>query len=344
LSQVDVSIIVPVYNSEKYLGRLYESLVGQTHKDIEIIFVDDGSTDESRAILEALKREEPRVRVISTRNFGPSHARNLGLKYAIGKYVCFFDSDDFVEKHMIEVLFSTAQSCEADMVVCGYYIDKYRNSKQIGSIQKMPRSFEKDCVLADIIGGLYIDGMINTLCNKLFRRDIIERFELKMEEGLFLSEDVNFVIDYLKTVQSVAIVHEPLYHVVRRNIDSLTNRYHGNMHEIQEHTLKNMRELFALIGLTTLAKQALATREVSAAVAVIASLFHSQDQRKVTEKLRVIESYMKRSEFCCALEGVKGSNWKEALTIYVLRSRNPILICLFFWLRSIAIRTISQRK
>jgi glycosyltransferase involved in cell wall biosynthesis len=90
LSQVDVSIIVPVYNSEKYLGRLYESLVGQTHKDIEIIFVDDGSTDESRAILEALKREEPRVRVISTRNFGPSHARNLGLKYAIGKYVCFF--------------------------------------------------------------------------------------------------------------------------------------------------------------------------------------------------------------------------------------------------------------
>lgn len=342
MSKPDVSIIVPVYNSEDYLDKLYRSLVGQTHSDIEIIFVNDGSTDNSLTILVGYKNEEPRISLINTENRGPSHARNLGLQSAVGEYVCFFDSDDYVEEHMIEVLLQAARSSEADLVVCGYYIDKYRNYKHMGSISKVPRQFRQDCELGDIIGGLYMDGMVNTLCNKLFRRSIIDQYSLRMKEDMCLSEDVNFVVEYLKYVASIVVVDEPLYHIVRKNVESLTTKYHENMLDIQEYTIANMKDLFAIVGLTTLAQEALYTRRIRATVSVISSMFHREDQRTFTEKLTMINSSMSSPEFVDAVEARIGVNWREFLILHAFRSGNSILIYFLFWLRSVSVKMMRR--
>lgn len=97
ISEVKVSIIVPVYNSEKFLPQNIDSIIRQTHKSLEIIFINDGSSDKSLDILEEYSKKDNRIKIISIENSGPAKARNIGIDHATGKYICFFDSDDYIE-------------------------------------------------------------------------------------------------------------------------------------------------------------------------------------------------------------------------------------------------------
>lgn len=115
-----VSIIVPVYNVEKYLDRCMRSLLGQTLKDVEIIMVDDGSPDGCPALCDEYARRDARVKVIHKQNAGLGYARNTGLDVATGEYVAFVDSDDYVDLEMYEKLYVTAIRTESDVVYCGF--------------------------------------------------------------------------------------------------------------------------------------------------------------------------------------------------------------------------------
>ena len=113
-----VSVIMPVYNAEKYLKVALSSLLTQTYKNIEIICVNDGSTDHSLDILERMSSADKRIKVISQKNGGPAKARNAGLDAAKGKYISFVDSDDFVDRTMYSVLVEKAEKEKADILVC----------------------------------------------------------------------------------------------------------------------------------------------------------------------------------------------------------------------------------
>lgn len=120
MKRVKVSICVPVYNMEKYLKECIETLINQTLKEIEIIFVNDGSTDKSEKILEEYKNKYSNIKVITQKNKGLGDARNTGLENAIGEYVGFVDADDFVEYNMYERMYDEAKKQEADIVMCDY--------------------------------------------------------------------------------------------------------------------------------------------------------------------------------------------------------------------------------
>lgn len=115
-----ISIVVPVYNVEKYLGRCVDSILEQTYKDFELILVDDGSTDSSGTICDKLRKRDDRIRVIHQKNGGLSAARNTGLAEAKGEYITFIDSDDFIDQIFLEVLYQNALQYEADVSLCGY--------------------------------------------------------------------------------------------------------------------------------------------------------------------------------------------------------------------------------
>lgn len=117
---IKVSIIVPIYNVEKYLDRCMESLLNQTLKDIEIIMVDDGSPDNCPKMCDEYAKKDSRVKVIHKRNAGLGEARNSGLKIISGKFVAFVDSDDFVELDMYEKLYTAAENMKSDTVYCGF--------------------------------------------------------------------------------------------------------------------------------------------------------------------------------------------------------------------------------
>ena len=127
-----VSIIVPIYNSEKYMEKCIDSILNQTLNDIEIILVNDGSTDSSLEIAERYKQRDKRVIIINQINSGPSIARNNGIKIATGKYIGFVDSDDYIEKTMYEKLFEVADNNKVNVAMCNYNeIFLYDNKKQV---------------------------------------------------------------------------------------------------------------------------------------------------------------------------------------------------------------------
>jgi len=126
--QVNVSIIVPVYNVEKYLEKCLESIINQTLKNLEIICVNDGSTDNSLQILEDYAKKDQRIKIINKKNRGSGAAKNTGMKNASGEYIGFVDSDDWVDLAMFEKLYNRAKSQKSDMVMCPIYI--YDNVNQ----------------------------------------------------------------------------------------------------------------------------------------------------------------------------------------------------------------------
>lgn len=209
-----VSVVIPIYNVEKYLRECLDSIVNQSLKDIEIICVNDGSTDGSLEILKEYEQKDPRVKVIDKKNEGAGIARNVALDIATGEYLAFIDSDDFVEQTMLEQMFNLSLENDLDVSICRSF--KYdTNSHNISSLQK-------SIDLEDIISGQIFDKndipkKIIGFCvgwpwDKLFRRSFIEKYELRFPD-LKNSEDAYFVFMALVLAQRISYTDEHLvYH------------------------------------------------------------------------------------------------------------------------------------
>ncbi len=241
MSQPKVSIIVPVYNVEKYLERCMSSLVNQSLKDIEIILVNDGSKDASAQICDKYAQEDIRVKIIHKINEGAGIARNTALKIATGKYIGFVDSDDFIENNMFEILYDKAEYYNSDLVMSGViFVDGNMFSKQGEYIRKT--YFEKDTLFETddeiktlrmgIIGSLPDDaedskyGM--SVWKNLFRSEIIKENNLCFQsERKIFSEDAMFMIDYISCINKAVGIPEAFYNYCR-NGESLSKAYRND--------------------------------------------------------------------------------------------------------------------
>ena len=172
-----VSVIVPVYNAEDFLCRCVDSLLSQTLRDIEIILVDDGSTDSSRSICERYAEQDSRVRVISQHNRGVAMARKAGMKVATGQYSIHTDPDDWVEDSMLEELYTTAIKDKADIVVCDFMID-FKDYNYLAS-QKLV-NYESQHYLSQMMYG----KVHGSLCNKLIRTELYNKHMVLFFDGI----------------------------------------------------------------------------------------------------------------------------------------------------------------
>ena len=184
-----ISVIVPVYNAEKYLHRCVDSILNQTYKNLEIILIDDGSKDSSGTICDAYAAKDSRIKVIHQKNFGVSAARNAGLDAAFGDYITFVDSDDSIKADMLEKLVSKLQRENADLVICGSLIDNgIRLTKHPKKCKEKIYSTEelmKDYVCADWI--------FTGPCNKLYKYELFNdiRFpEFRAHEDAFIMHHI----------------------------------------------------------------------------------------------------------------------------------------------------------
>lgn len=210
-----VSIIVPAYNCEKYIDQCINSLTGQTYQNLEIICVNDGSTDSTLIHLERLQSKDDRIQVYTKKNEGKgaASARNMGLDHAKGEYVLVLDSDDFFEPDMVEVLIDKATRYKADVVIttAELYDDLYEVSRGICRIpdlnlrpKKEPFSF-RDCPKYIFqVGGL-------VAWNKLFRRELLEKNDIKFE-AIAISDDQYPSIMGVLLAKKICIVEKPLIH------------------------------------------------------------------------------------------------------------------------------------
>ena len=199
-----VSIIIPVYNAEFYLKRCLDSVVVQTYQNIEVILIDDGSVDKSSEICDEYKFKDNRFVVIHNKyNKGVSAARNTGVDYASGKYICFIDSDDFVKNNYVEILCENMKK-GYEMVCCNYLdVSKYGNvtCKDFGNKELTKRYLIKSV----------IKGTGGVLWNKMFVNDIIINNQLKFDESLFMCEDLIFILTYIQYVKRWIYIDKTLY-------------------------------------------------------------------------------------------------------------------------------------
>lgn len=224
-----VTIIVPIYNVEKYLKKCIESLVNQTLQEIEIILVNDGSTDSSAEIAkEYQKRFEKKIIYLEKENGGLSDARNFAISFAKGEYIAFLDSDDYVEKDTYENMYKIAKKENSDMVECDFYWE-YPNKVKIdtGEIYYSKKEMlEKVRVIA---------------WNKLIRREIVQKRKIEFPKG-YRYEDVEFTYKLIPYLDKVSFLKEPCIHYVQRE-NSISNSQNEKTKEIF-YVLNNVIEFY----------------------------------------------------------------------------------------------------
>lgn len=217
-----ISIIVPVFNAQAYLRTCIDSLLAQTYRSLELLLVNDGSTDVSGAILDEYAKRDSRIVVLQQTNRGVSAARNLGLNRATGAWVTFVDADDWVDTDHVERLLHAAQQKLCDCAVCGY-VQEYPDASRIRRVGMEQPLTGEQAVFYMLRPDLY-QGF---LCNKLFRRELVEAGGLRLDESLFYLEDVAFCAAYFSRCRQVRCIEHIGYHYRQHENSAIRSRADG---------------------------------------------------------------------------------------------------------------------
>lgn len=211
--QKKVTIIIPVYNREQTLVRCLDSILAQTYKNLEIIIINDGSTDHSGEIIHSYARKDARVFAITKENSGVSDSRNLGLKSAHGDYIQFADSDDWLPERATELLVEAMEKNRSDLVIADYCRVHGRQLYQSGAIEDAGTLSRAE--FAQVMMEKASDFYYGVVWNKLYRRKIIKKYKLLFSEELQWCEDFLFNLEYLRYTAQVEVIKEPVYYYVK---------------------------------------------------------------------------------------------------------------------------------
>lgn len=240
-----VSVIVPVYNNEKWIGRCLESIMFQSYKNIEIIVVDDGSTDESGKIVEDYSRNDNRIRIILQANHGVGYSRNVGMSVSEGEYIVFIDSDDFISRDYIERMMERMKD-DIDLVICGY--NEVRLDDNIVRITNT--HVLNHTVCSELSGNIYRDfykirEYINSPCLKIYRKKHIIQHNLEFPEDMVAGEDYIFNLSYYRHIKKYVYVPNAGYQYFE-NISSITHK--GSMMHFESLLKSRERSVKLLEG------------------------------------------------------------------------------------------------
>lgn len=234
-----VSVIVPVYNSEKTLKRCAESILSQSYGNVEVVLVNDGSTDGSLKVCESLKlADERRVRVLNKENNGVSSARNAGINASNGELIQFLDADDYINPDMTQILTDEMAKNNADVVVCGY--NRVNGSS---AIKKTPPRFCDQSLteFKSCFEALYKGAFFNSPCNKLYRRD---KITAPFDETCTLGEDLLFNLCYFSNCGKISVVKDKLYNYSVSAPGSLSDQYNDSLFDTEIMLHKKVQEFF----------------------------------------------------------------------------------------------------
>lgn len=218
--QMAYSVIIPIFNAETTLRRCLDSLVDQSFDDYELLLINDGSTDGSDAICREYANVYPCIRYFAKENGGISSARNLGLEKAKGEYILFVDSDDYVAETYFETINRAVSETHPDLLIFGAESTGMGEKKWITGAY---REAEESNIARRIAEAMQ-QYLFSSLWNKVFKRETIERFHLRFENGLAIGEDQLFIFTYAMHIKSLASVEEILYFVDTSDQGSLSRK------------------------------------------------------------------------------------------------------------------------
>lgn len=315
-----VSVIVPIYNAEKYMKKCIDSILSQTLENIEIILVNDGSVDNSANIADEYSRVDRRVRVIHQNNSGPSVARNTGISVARGKYIGFVDSDDYIEKTMYEELFKSADKNNIQVAMCSYienYI--YKNEAHIIKANlEQEKIYDKPRIQSNIINtftknenyGFY------SLWNKIYLREWLIESNLKMDENRDHGEDWWFNINVFSKIDTFIYIDKELYNYIHINSNSLMSKYRENQFELFLDGRLKMKEIIP--------NEYIYDKEFNRRFVYEFSVYIMRTYKEIKDKSYrnfLIDNVLRNDEVLEASKNVDGLGIHFKVTTFLIKSR-----------------------
>lgn len=246
---IEISIIIPVYNAEKFLSNCLDSIINQSYSDFEIIIVDDGSTDRSRDIYLKYSELDSRIKILQQENKGVSIARNIGIKESKGEFLVFIDSDDIIKNDMLMIMFEEITKKNADIAFCGFEVkgSKSRLNDTQNLIEtcrgESPKVISNNEAIIRTISTNPNKILYGYIWRNMYRADIIKKNNITFSEKIKISEDFMFILEVLNRCKKVVIIPKNLY-VYNVNDTSVTAKYmptvHSDMMNINNWMLNNI--------------------------------------------------------------------------------------------------------
>lgn len=242
-----ISVIVPIYNVEKQLKRCINSIINQTYKNIQILLIDDGSKDSSGKICDDFSKYDTRIVVLHQDNVGVSAARNKGIELAKGRYICFIDSDDYIEKNYIEELYQLMRDEKIDLGICDLNY-KYTNKEDCWSAVG-----EKTINLKNVSEEIFLELNEKYLLygpyNKIFKSSIIKKQKIKFIKEMSYGEDLIFNLSYLQYVKIIKTTNQTRYNYIADIDNSLANKYRADRFKTGKIIFEELYKFFEINGM-----------------------------------------------------------------------------------------------
>lgn len=330
-----VSIIIPVYNAANYIYECLNSIQNQDYSRIEIIVIDDGSTDSTRDII---TRYFQQVKVISQNNSGPSVARNTGIKESNGEFICFVDADDLISSNMVSSLVNGIKNNKADFSICGIYMfnDQKKITKHV-QVSKNNRVIRGNENLFEELYPFFNTYKINAPFGRIYKKDILIRNSIKFDEKLSLGEDSVFNMDYFSVIDSCYFIKDELYGY-RRGNNYLTGKYSGAFKDNKKRRFEQMKNVLVKKGAE---ERFLNGQLIYIAYSYLLELPDRLKEKNRAQKREIICEVISDPDIQNALNNFSGSFTMKVLALF-LKTGNPQFI--YFTLRVInMIRSIVKR-
>lgn len=302
-NEITVSIIMPVYGVEDYVGKAIESIQAQTLTNWEFLIVDDGTPDRSGEICDAYAEKDSRIRVIHKENGGAPSARNTAIPQAKGKYMYFMDSDDWAEPTMLADMVELAELNDLQLVVAGYYIDTYYTDTE----KFVQEQFVEDQIFAtqrefrENAHRLFDKNLLYTPWNKLFLSEYIHENGLLFPQTFW--DDFPFNLSVVRDIERVGVTSKKYYHFIRKRAESETAKYRSDMYDKREEEHGWMLDLYEHWGVKTAQTQEfLARRYIERLIGCIENVTNKNCDLPAKEKKAQIREMITSAH---AVESVK---------------------------------------
>lgn len=241
MKEVKLSVIVPIYNAAEYISRCVESILKQTECSIELILINDGSTDNSGYICDTYASADARVKVIHQKNAGVSVARNVGIKEASGEYIGFVDADDWILEDMYEQLLKHAIQSQAEIVMCDAFTAYSDGKKEIDTInQLLQNSILSSCELKPRL----LVEMAGSACRCVYQKKLINEYQVRFPEGIKFSEDRIFNIYAMGYAKKIYYVKQAFY-MRYINVNSVVHRFHSDYFQLVKDGMNGVKKALA---------------------------------------------------------------------------------------------------
>lgn len=314
-----VSVVVPIYNSEKHLRCCVKAIEEQYYHHIEIILIDDGSCDGSSKICDELACNEKNIKVIHQKNMGPGSARNKGIEYSKGKYIVFIDSDDSFDSQIIKEFVSVMEEYKLDLAICGFrkiYVDK-KDKKIVprkGLYQKK-EDFLKNFVDLDQ------QNLIASVCNKMYRRSVLVRKNISFNT-IFMGEDFLFNLEYIKFAESFYLIDQALYHY-HIGCKSLSTGYRPNEFDKRKLNIDKYKEF---IYQNNLSKEFVDIGYMRMAFSSMMNLHNPNNKDSYLQKIQEIKKILNDDAIIRAIKYAKTKGMVNKCILGFFRIKSPFVL------------------